>query len=103
MVEKSKANRFSLSPAWYGMASLVAACLAWGSVWLIFNQGPDGLTKNRMFTTVTIQFLPWFSFVCGLLGVGVGIQLKSWLGIITGAIGLAMIAYEAWFLFLMSR
>ena len=65
MVEKSKANRFGLTPAWYGTASLVAACLAWGSVWLIFHQGPDGITKNRMFTTVTIQFLPWFSFVCG--------------------------------------
>ena len=98
MVENSKANRFGLTPAWYGTASLVSACLAWASVWLIFHQGPDGIVKNRIFTTVTIQFLPWFCFVCGLLGVGVGIHRKSWLGIITGAIGLAMIAYEAWFL-----
>jgi hypothetical protein len=44
----------------------------------------------------------WLCFVCGLLGVGAGIQRRSWLGMITGAIGLAMIAYEAWF-FLMSR
>ncbi|MDA1055654.1 MAG: hypothetical protein O3C40_35105 [Planctomycetota bacterium] len=98
MVEKSKANRFGLSPAWYGTASLVAACLAWVSVWLAFNQGPDGIGNNRIFTTVTIVLLPLFCFVCGLLGVGAGIQCRNWLGIITGAIGLAMISFEAWFL-----
>lgn len=102
MVENSKANRFGLSPGWYGTASLVTACLAWASVWLIFNQGPDGLTKNLIFTTVTVRILPLFCLVWGLQGVGAGIQRKSWLGIITGAIGLAMIAYEAWFL-MMSR
>lgn len=102
MVEKPRANHFGLTPAWYGTASLVAACLAWASVWLAFNQGPDGITKNRIFTTVAILLLPLFCFVCGLLGVGEGIRRRSWLGIITGAIGLAMIAYEAWFL-LMSR
>ena len=36
--------------------------------------------------------------VCGLLGVGEGIRRRSWLAIITGAIGLAMLAYEAWIL-----
>jgi hypothetical protein len=51
---------------------------------------------------VAIQLLPLICFVCGLLGVGAGIQRRSWLGIITGAIGLTMIAYEAWFL-LMNR
>ena len=94
MTDKHSRSTAGISPACYGTASLVAACLAWASVWLIFNQGPDGLTKNRIFTTVTVQLLPLFCFVCGLLGVVVGIQRRSWLGIITGAIGLAMIGYE---------
>ena len=98
MVEKSTANRSGLSPAWYGTASLVAACLAWASVWLAFNQGPDGITKNRIFTTVATVLLPMFCLVCGLLGVGAGIQHRSWVGITTGVIGSAMIAYEAWLL-----
>jgi hypothetical protein len=102
MSDKHSRSNAGISPAWYGTASLVAACLAWASVWLAFNQGPDGISKNRIFTTVAILLLPLFCFVCGLLGVGAGIQRRSWLGIITGAIGLAMIAYEAWFL-LMNR
>ena len=81
MTDKHSRSNAGVSPAWFGTASLVAACLAWASVWLAFNQGPDGLAT---------------------LGVVVGIQRRSWLGIITGAIGLAMIGYEAWFL-LMSR
>ena len=95
MVEKSKANRFGLTPAWYGTASLVAACLSWASVWLVFNMGPDGILNNRLFEAVAIGLLPLFGFVCGLVGVGVGIHRRKWLGIITGAIGLAMIGLRS--------
>lgn len=103
MVENSKAKRFGLTPAWYGTASLVAACLAWASVWLLFNMGPDGILNNRLFEAVAIGLLPLFGFGCGAFAVSVGIQRSKWLGIITGAIGLAMIRLEAWFLVMNRR
>ena len=103
MVEKSKTNRFGLSPASYGTASLVAACLAWASVWFALNQGPDGIGNNRLFVAVAVGLLPLFGFVCGLFGVGMGIQRRNWIGIITGAISLAMIGFEAWFLLVLNQ
>lgn len=98
MADKHLRSTAGISPAWYGTASLVAACVSWASFLLVFAMGPDGILNNRLFEAFAFRLLPLFGIVCGLLGVGVGIQRRSWLGIITGAIGLAMIAYEAWFL-----
>lgn len=97
MIEKPKPKLFGLSPSTYGIASVVAACLAWTSVWLIFHQGPDFDRNNRFFMTVAVP-LPLFGLVCGLLSVGAGIYHKNWVGIVAGAIGLGMIGYEVWFL-----
>lgn len=98
VIEKPKAIRSGLSPASYGIASLIVACLAWASVWLVFNMGPDGVLNNRLFEAVAIGLLPLFGFVCGLVGVGTGFKHKNWLAIATGSIGLGMIGFEAWFL-----
>ncbi|APZ93392.1 hypothetical protein [Fuerstiella marisgermanici] len=98
MIETSKTNRSGLSPAIYGTASFIAACLAWASVWLLFNMGPDGILNNRLFEAVAIGLLPLFGFVCGLVGIGTGFKHKNWLAIATGSIGLGMIGFEAWFL-----
>ena len=103
MIEKSRANRSGLSPATYGIASLIAACLSWASIWLVFNMGPDGVLNNRLFEAVAIRLLPLFGFVCGLVGVGTGFYHKNWLAIATGSIGLSMIGYETWFLLVLNR
>lgn len=102
MIEKSRAHRSGLSPACYGIASLIAACLSWASIWLVFNMGPDGVLNNRAFEAVAIGLLPLFGFVCGLIGVGTGFNHKNRLAIATGSIGLAMIGFESWLL-LMNR
>lgn len=103
MVEKSKAKRLGLSPASYGIASLMAACLSWASIWLLFNMGPDSALNNRMFEAVAARLLPLFGFVCGVFAVGAGIHRRNWLGIGAGAIGLTMISFEAWFLLVSNR
>lgn len=103
MLEKPKPNLFGLSPATYGIGSVVAACLAWASVWMIFHQGPDFERNHRLFVTVTVGVLPFFGLACSLLGVGAGIYHKDWLGIVAGAIGLGMIGFEAWFLLVANR
>ena len=98
MLEKSKENRSGMSPASYGIASLIAACLSSASVWLLFNMGPDGVLNNRLFEAVAFGLLPLFGFVCGLVGVGTGLNHKNWFAIATGSIGLGMIGFEVWFL-----
>ena len=98
MAENPNPALFGLSPASYGVASLLAACLAWASVWLLFNTGPDGFLNSRLFEAVALGLLPLFGFVCGLFGVGAGFRLRNWIGIATGAIGLGMIGFEVWFL-----
>lgn len=103
MIEKSRANRSGLAPAYYGIASLIAACLSWASLLLIFAMGPDGILNNRLFEAVAIRLLPLFGFVCGLVGVGTGFYHKNWLAIATGSIGLSMIGYETWFLLVLNR
>ena len=102
MIEKSRANRSGLAPAYYGIASLIAACLSWASLLLIFAMGPDGILNNRLFEAVAIRLLPLFGFVCGLVGVATGFNHKNWFAIATGSIALSMIGFEAWFL-LMNR
>jgi len=94
VAETSKTNRSGLSPASYGIASLIAACLAWTSVWLLFNMGPDGVLNNRLFEAAAIGLLPLFGVVCGLVGVGTGLIHKNWFAIATGSIGAVMIGFE---------
>ena len=50
MNEHSKITitRFGLSLARYGTASLIAACLSWASIWLLFNMGSDGILNTRL-------------------------------------------------------
>ena len=103
MFEKPKPNLFGLSPATYGIASVIAACLAWASVWMILNQGPDFARNHRLLVMVAVRLLPFFGLACGLLSVGAGIYHKNWLGIVAGAIGLGMIGFEAWFLLVAYR
>jgi hypothetical protein len=103
MIEKPTSNLFGLPPATYGIASVVAACLAWASVWLIFHQGPDFERHHRVFATVTVRLLPLFGLACGLLSVGAEIFHRNWLSVVAGAIGLGMIGFEAWFLLVANR
>lgn len=98
MIEKSKTNRSSLSPVSYGSASLIAACLSWACVWLLFNMGPDGMLNNRLFEAFGIGLLPLVGFLCGLFGAGIGVHEKNWFAITTGSIGLGMIGFEVWLL-----
>ncbi len=98
MIEKRKPNLLGLSPATYGIASVIAACLAWASVVIILNQGPDFARNHRLLVTVAVYLLPLLGLTCGLLSMGAGISHKNWIGIVAGAIGVGMIGYEAWFL-----
>ena len=94
MADKSTNSLFGFSPAHYGIASVVAGCLAFVTVWVIFNQGPDGVFNTRL-SSVAITLLLLFGVVCGFLGVGAGVHHKKWLGIVTGAVGLAISGYGA--------
>ncbi len=98
ILEKPEPKLFGLSPATYGVASVIGACLAWASVWLIFAGGPDFERNHSLFVTVTLFHLPLFGLACGLLSVGAGLYHKKRLAIVVGVIGLGMIGYEAWFL-----
>jgi len=89
MADNSQTKLFGFLPAHYGIASVVAGCLAFAIVWVIFNQGPDGVFNTRL-SSVAIYLLLLFGVVCGFLGVGAGIHHKKWLGIVTGVIGLAI-------------
>lgn len=85
------------TPSLFGFASVIAACIAWVSIYVVFNQGPDGPLNNVIFDAVAIR-LPWFvGLACGLLGVGLGIRHKAWLGISAGAVGLALTVFGARF------
>ena len=103
MFEKPKPKLFGLPPATYGIASVIAACLAWASLVMILNQGPDIARNHPLLVTVAVRLLPLFALACGLISVGAGIYHKNWLGIVAGAIGLGMIGYEAWFLLVAYR
>ncbi len=87
-----------VSPAGLGVASVVAALLAWAGVWLALNQGPDGIGQDRAYVAVTVGGIPLLAVVCGMLAVAKGLHRRNWPGIVAGAIGLLMIACEMWFL-----
>jgi hypothetical protein len=71
------------------------ACLAWISLILIVNQPPDFSTRNRLLVNVAVLVLPSVAFVCGVLGVGTGVYYKRWLAGVTGAVGVAIVVFEA--------
>lgn len=88
--EKSDKTLFGLTPAKYGIASLISACIA---------------VICGFFLLVVLGWVLWFlilflsvltAVVCGLLGVGAGIYHKDWLGIVTGSLGLVLIGFGSW-------
>ncbi len=77
MNENRKPKLFGLSPATYGVASVIVSFLAWASVWLIFAKGPDFGPNHKLFVMFAIYVLPLFGLACGLLSVGAGIYHKK--------------------------
>ena len=88
MADQSKSTLLGISPTGYGIASVIAGCFAFAIVWLIFNQGPDGIFNTKL-SSVAINLLLLFGVVCGLLGVGAGVIHKKWIGGMIGILGTA--------------
>jgi hypothetical protein len=79
---------FGQSPTRYGVTSLIAACLAFGSWALVVVLG---------FAMAYIAgLLALIGVVAGVLGIGTGLYYRGWPGIVGGLLGLAMIGWGAW-------
>ena len=86
MSEKSQKTLFGLSPAGYGITSLVAACLVFASSPLIQVIG--------IFLELCILLpLVLIVVVSGLLGIGAGIYHKNWIAVVTAILGMALIGF----------
>jgi hypothetical protein len=72
----------------YGIISLAAAALAWATWPLVTVVGP-------LVGVVQVP-LVLLALIAGLIGVGTGIQHKCAAEIVTGALGLSLIACGAW-------
>lgn len=90
MADKSQNKVFGLSSTGYGIASVIAPCLAFAMVWVIFNQGPDGPLNNMVAGLVLICLPLLLGFICGLIGVSAGIHHKNWTGGVIAALGTAL-------------
>ena len=83
MTEGPSNTLFGQSPKRYGLASLIAVCLAVVSWPLMFVIG---------FIMVYIAvLLALIAVVSGLLGMGSGIYYNEWLGVVTGALGVGLV------------
>ena len=88
MSEKSSKTLFGLSPASYGIASLIAGFLIIGDVMLLVASTSGG----AVFVFVPLVLVP-FGVISGLLGIGAGIYYRDLLGSITALLGLALFGY----------
>ena len=79
---------FGQSPTRYGLASVIAACLAFASWALIVVIGFAMAYVAGLLALVAV--------VAGVLGIGTGLYFRRWPGIVGGVLGLAMIGYGAW-------
>jgi len=89
MTEKSRKTLLGLTPVRYGTVSLIAACLAFASQWLVVAVGVF------LFLVVLIPLL-LIGVVSGLLGVGAGIYYKDWLACVTATLGLGLVGLLGW-------
>ena len=89
MTEESHNTLFGLSPVRYGTVSLIAACLAFASQWLVVVVG--------VFLCL-VAFIPLalIGIVSGLLGIGTGLYYGQWPGSVAGTVGVAIIAFVSW-------
>lgn len=85
MSEESHNTLFGQSPKRYGLASLIAVCLAVVSWPLMFVIG--------FIMVYVAMLLVLIAVVSGLLGIGSGIYYNEWLGVVTGAIGLVLAGF----------
>ena len=89
MTEASQKTLFGLSPAKYGIASLVTACLAW-ACW------PLMLVVGFFIVFCIDAVLVLIAVVCGLTGLATGIFYKDFLGSVTATLGLFIISCGVW-------
>jgi LytS/YehU family sensor histidine kinase len=94
MTDKTRNPPFGLSPLHYGITSIIAGCLSFAAVWIIFNQGPDGVLNNRV-SSIAVCLLLFSGMVCGVLGVITGLHHRKWIGATTSAVGVAICGYGA--------
>jgi hypothetical protein len=94
MAEKQTSSSTRSTPGCFGIASVVAGCLAWGTLYVVFNQGPDGPLNNR-FGTIAVGLVMMFAFASGLLGIGLAIRHRAWLPGAISLIGLAIASLAA--------
>ncbi len=90
MTEKMTNTLFSHPPKRFGLASLVAACLAFASWPLMVVIGFIMVYVAILLALVTV--------VSGLLGIGSGIYYKEWPGVVMGAIGVGLVSVGACFI-----
>ncbi len=88
MTNKSHNTLFGQSPKRYGLASLIAVCLAFASWPLMVVIG--------FIMVYVAMLLALIAVVSGLLGIGSGIYYNEWLGVVTGALGVGLAGFGVW-------
>ena len=89
MTEDSTNTLFGQSPKRYGLASLIAVCLA-------FACWPLMVVIGFIMVYVAV-LLALTAVVSGLLGVGSGIYYKEWGAVVAGALGAGLAVTGACF------
>jgi hypothetical protein len=90
MTEKMTNTFFGQSPKRFGIASLVAACLAFASWPLMVVIGFLMVYVAMLMSLVAV--------VSGLLGISSGIYFKEWPGVVMGTIGIGLVSVGACFI-----
>ena len=85
MTEESRKTLFGQSPKRYGLASLIAVCLAFACWPLMFVVG--------FIMVYVAMLLALIAVVSGLLGIGSGIYYNEWLGVVTGVLGVGLAGF----------
>ena len=88
MTEGSTNTLFGQSPKRYGLASVIAVCLAL-ACW------PLSVVIGFIMVYVSM-LLALIAVVSGLLGIGTGIYYNEWLGVVTGALGVGLAGFGVW-------
>jgi len=88
MDEKSSNTLFGQSPTRYGVASLIAVCLA-GASWPL-------MVVVGFVMVYVAALLVLVAVVSGLLGIGAGIYYQDWLGTTTSALGVCLAGFGIW-------
>ena len=89
MTDELHTTLFGQSSVRYGTVSLIAACLAFLSQWLVMLVGV-------FLCLVALIPLALIGSLSGLLGIGTGLYYRQWPGCVAGTMGVVIIGFVIW-------